>query len=662
MASLVTYASSAVSFYLYKYSREGEREGIWLGIDAILCSGLVLLGSGLQRHFLPVDSARQTQNTQQTALNMFGAGDLSCVTSLAISMLAQFGAIQCLGIERSFAILVPLDGLIRAYRGGFMKTSSTWKGLAAAVMLLGLLSDMMSTINITGLQYLLGWAFLLLTALSSTLAISLQHESGDVSVWSGTGLLGIGVLSSLIYSPSSLSRQSVDFLVIPLAIASRSWPMTQPRAISTAVTIAWPVVVTCLLFVGFNLTSTINTWQCASYGLQYYVLSQSILTSGVASSAQSAANVIVKGRFKYLGYYVHEISKDKESRDIFYFLLLNLSFMVVQMLYGIWTNSLGLISDSIHMFFDCLALGVGLVAAVMSKWPASQSHPFGFAKVEIISGFANGIFLVLISISIMIEAIERLMEPPEMKTDQLLLISTLGLCVNLVGIFAFNHGHHHGHSHGHDHGHDHKVKTEPLPTIHTPRTNKFEGAFDHALGLRSPMPDFSDFSAFENTLRPASDRQDSVNALTDIEENNGLRIAGRGTTHNHPSPNRARSPIRRPGSPLKVALEPELDDLTEEANGHFEGLELHQTGTETPVPTHLHSHAHAHDHHHDIKKENNKTLHAHEHDHSHQHSHSRTMSYDLAAEHSHVHNDCSTHNHGHAHKRRALSSGKMCKC
>jgi Co/Zn/Cd efflux system component len=64
------------------------------------------------------------------------------------------------------------------------------------------------------------------------------------------------------------------------------------------------------------------------------------------------------------------------------------------------------------------------------------------------------VFLVLISLSIITEAIQRLIHPPEMNTHRLLFISFVGLVVNLVGIFAFNHGHAHA-GHGHDHGHSH---------------------------------------------------------------------------------------------------------------------------------------------------------------------------------------------------------------
>ena len=71
------------------------------------------------------------------------------------------------------------------------------------------------------------------------------------------------------------------------------------------------------------------------------------------------------------------------------------------------------------------------------------------------AAYFNGVFLILISISIVMEAIQRLIHPPEMNTQRLLLVSFVGLLVNLIGIFAFNHGHAHGHGHGHDHGHGH---------------------------------------------------------------------------------------------------------------------------------------------------------------------------------------------------------------
>jgi len=137
--------------------------------------------------------------------------------------------------------------------------------------------------------------------------------------------------------------------------------------------------------------------------------------------------------------------------------------MMVQAFYGYVTDSLGLLSDSIHMFFDCVALAVGLFAAVASKWPPSERFPYGFGKIETLSGFANGVFLMLISVEIMFEAVERIIEGRETKRlGELLVVSTMGLLVNLVGMTAFGH-HHHGHDHGHSHGHSHAVSLDDKP-------------------------------------------------------------------------------------------------------------------------------------------------------------------------------------------------------
>jgi len=96
------------------------------------------------------------------------------------------------------------------------------------------------------------------------------------------------------------------------------------------------------------------------------------------------------------------------------------------------------------MFFDNAALALGLFASVMSNWPRDQVFTYGYSRVETLSGFANGLFLLLISVFIVFEAVQRLMDPPEMNTNQLLTVSSLGLAVNLVGLVATGGHHHHG--------------------------------------------------------------------------------------------------------------------------------------------------------------------------------------------------------------------------
>jgi len=135
--------------------------------------------------------------------------------------------------------------------------------------------------------------------------------------------------------------------------------------------------------------------------------------------------------------HINTILQSPDSRKIFQFLCLNLAFMFVQLVWGVWTNSLGLISDAIHMFFDCAAIGMGLFAAVMANWKNDKVFTYGYGRVETLSGFANGVFLILISIFIVFEAVQRIIEPPVMhNTVQLLIVSSMGLAVNLFGMFA----------------------------------------------------------------------------------------------------------------------------------------------------------------------------------------------------------------------------------
>lgn len=128
------------------------------------------------------------------------------------------------------------------------------------------------------------------------------------------------------------------------------------------------------------------------------------------------------------------------------------------------------------MLFDCTALVVGLYAALMARWKPTRVFSFGYGRVEVLSGFVNGLFLVVVAFFVFYEAIGRLFDPPEIDTNRLLIVSVAGFAVNMIGIFSFSHAHahahggggscamsqpapakeQHGHSHdAHDHSHGH---------------------------------------------------------------------------------------------------------------------------------------------------------------------------------------------------------------
>ncbi|CDR46158.1 CYFA0S22e00694g1_1 [Cyberlindnera fabianii] len=172
----------------------------------------------------------------------------------------------------------------------------------------------------------------------------------------------------------------------------------------------------------------------------------------------------------------------EDTKAIFSYLMLNTMFMFVQFLYSFRSKSLGLLSDSLHMALDCTSLALGLVAGVLAKRPASESFPFGLARIETLAGFANGVLLIGIVAGIFMEAIERIINPVSLeKTGELLVVSFLGFVVNIIGIFAFNHGHAHGHSHGHSHEHSHSHGEDHTHSHGSMDNENMKGIFLHIL-------------------------------------------------------------------------------------------------------------------------------------------------------------------------------------
>lgn len=112
------------------------------------------------------------------------------------------------------------------------------------------------------------------------------------------------------------------------------------------------------------------------------------------------------------------------------------------------------------------------------------------------AGFTNGTLLIGISGTIFLEAIGRLSNPVHLqKTTELIVVSILGLLVNLVGIFAFNHGHAHGHGHSHGHSHSHDTS---------------EHHHEHSHGHEHPHSD-NHHDSNDNLLKPKSDSHDHMN-------------------------------------------------------------------------------------------------------------------------------------------------------
>lgn len=119
-------------------------------------------------------------------------------------------------------------------------------------------------------------------------------------------------------------------------------------------------------------------------------------------------------------------------------LLLSLSItsvvMVVEVIGGILTNSIALISDAGHMFTHSFAIGISLIAILIARKPPCHHRTFGLYRAEILAAFINGLFLILIVGIIVYEAVLRILHPREVLGLQMFVIALLGLVVNVTSI------------------------------------------------------------------------------------------------------------------------------------------------------------------------------------------------------------------------------------
>ena len=143
------------------------------------------------------------------------------------------------------------------------------------------------------------------------------------------------------------------------------------------------------------------------------------------------------------------------------FLILNTLFTAVELGVGYYQNSLGLYSDGIHMLFDSSVVFANLVLISVSKWPPNEKFNFGYGRVQVLAGFVNGLLLFYASFCIICDAFGRILWPQTIKLNGLMGVAFVGLVVNIIGIFSFDHQHYHYHKHDHSndkhecHKHDH---------------------------------------------------------------------------------------------------------------------------------------------------------------------------------------------------------------
>ena len=116
-------------------------------------------------------------------------------------------------------------------------------------------------------------------------------------------------------------------------------------------------------------------------------------------------------------------------------------FAIVEALGGWWANSLALLSDAGHMFADSLALILAAVAAWVAKKPPNYKHSFGFGRAEIIGASLSSLLLIAVMISIIVEAVQRLMHGQQAANGILIIaVAFIGLLANLIAAYVLSKG------------------------------------------------------------------------------------------------------------------------------------------------------------------------------------------------------------------------------
>ena len=153
--------------------------------------------------------------------------------------------------------------------------------------------------------------------------------------------------------------------------------------------------------------------------------------------------------------HVFDESSETAERSTRLVMWITAAMMVLEITAGWLYNSMALLADGWHMSSHALAIGLSAMAYVTARTYAKDPRfAFGTWKIEVLAGFASALFLVGVAITMVIGSLERLISPQAIQYQEAMVVSVLGLAVNIVCALILGRAHHH--DHGHDHGHSHE--------------------------------------------------------------------------------------------------------------------------------------------------------------------------------------------------------------
>lgn len=132
--------------------------------------------------------------------------------------------------------------------------------------------------------------------------------------------------------------------------------------------------------------------------------------------------------------------RSAEKKKLILSFSITIIFMIIEIIGGLMTNSIALISDAGHMFTHSFAIFIGLLAIMIARNPPCHHKTFGLYRSEVLAAFINGLVLLVVVGIMIYEAINRILNPQEILGSYMFIIAVIGLVANISSILILRGG------------------------------------------------------------------------------------------------------------------------------------------------------------------------------------------------------------------------------
>lgn len=122
-------------------------------------------------------------------------------------------------------------------------------------------------------------------------------------------------------------------------------------------------------------------------------------------------------------------------KNILIAFILNLSFSIIEIIGGLITNSVSIMSDAIHDFGDALSIGISLLLEKISKKKPDNNYTYGYTRYSILGAFITTIILTIGSVMVIVSGINRIFNPVEINYDGMIIFAFLGVIINFLAVY-----------------------------------------------------------------------------------------------------------------------------------------------------------------------------------------------------------------------------------